>query len=119
MSETQEHGARVADDGSMPLLTVEDVKTWFHGQRGTVHAVDGVSFSLLPGETLGILSLRFIAGPRPYAGTSSFVSTFHGFPSEALLLCWAREPAQVTTHSKPTFRQQHQVSPRVRTHTTV
>ena len=42
-----------------------------------------------PGETLGILSLRFIAGPRPYAGTFFIVLPFHGFSSEALLLCWA------------------------------
>ena len=53
-------GARRADrfadaplDG--PLLEVDDLHTHFETDRGLVHAVDGVSFSLERGKTLGIV----------------------------------------------------------------
>jgi peptide/nickel transport system permease protein len=38
-----------------PLLEVVDLKTHFRTERGTVRAVDGVSFSLDRGKTLGIV----------------------------------------------------------------
>ncbi len=38
-----------------PVLAVEDLTTRFHTEEGTVKAVDGVSFSLYEGETLGIV----------------------------------------------------------------
>jgi peptide/nickel transport system ATP-binding protein/oligopeptide transport system ATP-binding protein len=37
------------------LLSVRDLKTYFHTQHGTARAVDGVSFSLGREETLGIV----------------------------------------------------------------
>jgi oligopeptide transport system ATP-binding protein len=37
------------------LLNVQDLKTHFHTRDGVVHAVNGVSFNLKAGETLGIV----------------------------------------------------------------
>ncbi len=39
----------------MALLEVDDLKTYFKTREGEVHAVDGVSFSLERGKTLGIV----------------------------------------------------------------
>ena len=38
-----------------PLLEVDDVRTWFWTNQGLLRAVDGVSFDLLAGRTLGIV----------------------------------------------------------------
>ena len=38
-----------------PLLQVKDLKTHFHTEDGLVKAVDGISYEVFPGETLGIV----------------------------------------------------------------
>ena len=42
-------------DAAEPILQVENLHTWFFTDAGVVRAVDGVSFTLHPGETLGIV----------------------------------------------------------------
>jgi peptide/nickel transport system ATP-binding protein len=52
ISSTTKAGAAAA---STNLLRVVDLKTYFRTERGTVRAVDGVSFTLDRGKTLGVV----------------------------------------------------------------
>ncbi|ODT00809.1 MAG: methionine ABC transporter ATP-binding protein [Gemmatimonadetes bacterium SCN 70-22] len=38
-----------------PLLRVENLRTWFHTPAGIARAVDGVSFTIARGETVGVV----------------------------------------------------------------
>ena len=83
----------------MPLLSVEDLRTYFHTRDGVVKAVDGVSFSVEQGETLGIVgesgsgksvTCYSIMGliPQPPGRIESGRALFDGID---LLSCSARE----------------------------
>ncbi len=43
------------DNGHKPLLSVRNLKTYFFQDEGTVKAVDGATFDVYPGKTLGIV----------------------------------------------------------------
>lgn len=45
----------MADKSSQPLLDVKGLKTYFFTEDGVVKAVDGVDFSVYPGEVLGLV----------------------------------------------------------------
>ncbi len=38
-----------------PILEITDLRTWFFTRDGVVRAVDGISFHVLPGETLAVV----------------------------------------------------------------
>jgi oligopeptide transport system ATP-binding protein len=77
----------MSDNGN--LLSVKDLRTYFETEDGTVKAVDGISFTLRQGETLGIVGesgsgksvanlsvMRLI--PNPPGKIVSGSITFHG-----------------------------------------
>jgi oligopeptide transport system ATP-binding protein len=83
----------------MSLLTVKDLRTYFHTRSGIYRAVDGVSFNLERGETLGIVgesgsgksvTCYSIMGliPQPPGRIESGTAVFDGID---LLHCTPRE----------------------------
>lgn len=84
----------------MPLLEVRDLRTYFHTRHGVHRAVDGVSFTLERGETLGVVGesgsgksvtcyslLGLVPQPpaRIESGTAMFdgIDLLHCTPTEA------------------------------------
>src|SRR5215203_5071476 len=70
-----------------PLLEVEDLRTTFRTPRGLVKAVDGVSFSLDRGKTIGIVGesgsgktvlSRSVMGLLPSTADVTGSAKFHG-----------------------------------------
>ena len=49
------HAAMTSPVREAPVVEVEGLRTFFHGDDGIGRAVDGVSFSLFKGETLGLV----------------------------------------------------------------
>ena len=51
----QQHGKEVFSNPQEPLLDVRNLKTYFYTEDGVIAAVDGLSFCIGKGETLGIV----------------------------------------------------------------
>ena len=55
MTASVEHPVEPGAKQASPLLDVRDLRTYFKTDDGIVKAVDGVSFSVRPGETIGVV----------------------------------------------------------------
>jgi peptide/nickel transport system ATP-binding protein len=117
------------------LLEVTDVATWFDTDRGLVHAVDGVSFTLERGRTLGIVGesgsgktvlSRSIMGLLPKSGvvrkgSIKFDGTEIGNATpKQMRKYWGSSMAMVfqdpMTALNPVMKVGHQITESIHTH---
>lgn len=121
--------------GDAPLLVVEDLATHFAIDAGLVRAVDGVSFELYPGQTLGIVGesgsgktvlartiMRLnLGGNVRTSGTVTFSNqSLLDLPISDMTKIWGREIAMVfqdpMTSLNPVVKIGRQVTEHVRKH---
>ncbi len=122
-------------DLAQPLLVVDDLHTSFRTTRGTVHAVDGVSFSVGRGETLGVVGesgsgktvlSRSIMGLLPVrdvvrSGTVTFVGhEITSMPPDQLRQVWGAQMSMIfqdpMTALNPVKRIGRQITESLRLH---
>jgi len=117
-----------------PLLDVEEIRTHFTSDRGLVRAVDGVSFSLERGKTLGIVGesgcgksvlSRSIMGLLPSNARRSGSVKFEGreivdAPTDTMREYWGTQMAMVfqdpMTSLNPVMRIGNQLTEAMRFH---
>jgi oligopeptide/dipeptide ABC transporter ATP-binding protein len=119
----------------VPLLEVEDLRTHFHTPRGPVRAVDGVSFRLERGRTLGIVGesgsgktvlARSVMGLLPRSnvertGTIRYNGTdISGYSQAEMRHVWGPEMAMVfqdpMTSLNPVMKVGRQITESIRYH---
>jgi oligopeptide/dipeptide ABC transporter ATP-binding protein len=118
-----------------PLLEVEDVRTSFVTERGLVHAVDGVSFTLERGRTLGVVGesgsgktvlARSIMGLLPKQGVERSGSLrfegeeLSGLRPKQMRRYWGAHMGMVfqdpMTALNPVMKIGHQITESIHTH---
>jgi len=123
---------------SGPLLRVKDLRTTFSTPRGSLTAVDGVSFELGRGETLGIVGesgsgktvlARSVMGLLPRSNTTQTGSILFeeteivGAQEATLREIWGAKIAMVfqdpMTSLNPVVRIQRQITESLRLHTSM
>jgi oligopeptide/dipeptide ABC transporter ATP-binding protein len=117
-----------------PVIKVRDLRVWYGTERGPVQAVDGVSFDVRPGETLGVVGesgcgkstlARGLLGLLPPGAVRDGVVEFEGrnlveLPQEELR--WLRGPSlgmvfqEPMTRLDPLMRVSAHFSEALRTH---
>jgi ABC-type dipeptide/oligopeptide/nickel transport system ATPase component len=65
------------------LLEIKNLATGFQTERGLVRAVDGVSFELEKGKTLGVVGETLSASRHRSAGSLSIRTSFPGVCASA------------------------------------